>query len=141
MQDATTDDDDKAGEAPAEVDLSHWLDIAEAAATARFTVMARRLPALIREALRLAWRTGRAETVATVALNLLSGVFTAFGLLATTGVLEALLAAGTTPGRVRAALPALLLVAGAGMARPGCRSPSPARPSWRSARAAAPCRS
>ncbi len=100
-----------------EVDLSRWYTHSEAAATARFTVVARRLPALTRQALRLAWQSGRADTVATLVLNVVSGVFTAFGLLATTGVLDALLAAGPTTGRVRAALPALLLVAGAGMAR------------------------
>jgi len=96
---------------------SRWYDHAEAAATARFTVVARRLPALIHQALRLAWQAGRADTVTTLTLNLLSGVFTALGLLATTGVLEALLAAGPTPDRVRAALPSLLLVGGAGVAR------------------------
>jgi ATP-binding cassette subfamily B protein len=100
-----------------EVELSHWWDYAEAAATAKFTVVARRLPALIHQALRLAWRAGPADTVATVTLNLLSGIFTAFGLLATTGVLEALLSAGPTPSRVRAALPSLLLVGGAAVAR------------------------
>jgi ATP-binding cassette subfamily B protein/ATP-binding cassette subfamily C protein len=94
-----------------------WYDYAEAAATARFTVVARRLPALIHHALRLAWRAGPADTVTTLSLNLMSGVFTALGLLATTGVLEALLAAGPTPDRVRAALPSLLLVGGAGVAQ------------------------
>jgi ATP-binding cassette subfamily B protein/ATP-binding cassette subfamily C protein len=94
-----------------------WYDYAETAATARFTVVARRLPALIHHALRLAWRAGPADTVATMTLNLMSGAFTALGLLATTGVLDALLAAGPTPDRVRAALPSLLLVGGAGVAQ------------------------
>lgn len=76
-----------------------------------------RLPALVGQALRLAWRAGPADTVTTVALNLMSGVFTALGLLATTGVLDALLAAGPTPERVRAALPSLLLVGGAAILR------------------------
>ena len=115
MPDAPTHDEET-GEPTAEVNLD-WLDHAQAAVSARFIVMARRLPSLIRTALLLGWRTGRADTVATVGLNLASGVFTAFGLLATTGVLAALLAAGPTPDRVRAALPALLLVAGAGTAR------------------------
>jgi hypothetical protein len=44
-------------------------------------------------------------------LNVGAGVFTAFGLLATTGVLNALLAAGPTPDRVRESMPALALVA------------------------------
>jgi ATP-binding cassette, subfamily B, bacterial len=99
------------------VAVGRWYDHAAAAATARFTVVARRLPALVHQALRLAWRAGPADTVTTMALNLLSGVFTALGLLATTGVLDALLAAGPTPDRVRAALPSLLLVGGAGVAR------------------------
>src|SRR5690349_11396972 len=43
-------------------------------------------------------------------LQLVSGLASAFGLLATTGVLTALLAAGPTPDRVVAALPALVLV-------------------------------
>ncbi|MDN3359618.1 ABC transporter ATP-binding protein [Actinomadura sp. DC4] len=116
-QDSTGQDSEGQGDAlPAMVNL-RWYNHAEAAATAKFTVVARRLPALILQALRLAWRAGPADTVTTLTFNLLSGVFTALGLLATTGVLEALLAAGPTPGRVRAALPSLLLVAGAGVAR------------------------
>jgi ATP-binding cassette subfamily B protein/ATP-binding cassette subfamily C protein len=43
--------------------------------------------------------------VSTIALNLASGAFAGYALFATTGVLQALLAAGPTPGRVRAALP------------------------------------
>jgi ATP-binding cassette, subfamily B, bacterial len=97
--------------------VMRWYDHTEAAATARFTVVARRLPALIHHALRLAWRAGPFDTVAALTLNLMSGVFTALGLLATTGVLAALLAAGPTPDRVRAALPSLLLVGGAGVAQ------------------------
>lgn len=73
-------------------------------------VVARRLPALISQAVRLAWRASRPDTVVTIGLNLAAGVFTAFGLLATTGVLTALFAAGPTPDRVRAALPSLVLV-------------------------------
>src|SRR3569833_4278038 len=87
------------------VAANRWYDHGEAAATARFSAVARRLPALIGQAMRLAWRAGRTDTVTTVALNLMSGVFTALGLLATTGVLDALLASGPTPDRVRAALP------------------------------------
>ncbi|RAY11764.1 ABC transporter ATP-binding protein [Actinomadura craniellae] len=71
---------------------------------------ARQLPALIAQATRLAWSASRADTAAAIGLNLAAGVFTAFGLLATTGVLNALFAAGPTPDRVRAALPSLILV-------------------------------
>ncbi|MFD0904481.1 ABC transporter ATP-binding protein [Actinomadura sediminis] len=75
--------------------------------------MARRLPVLIGQVLRLAWRAGRRDLAATIAFNVAAGVFTAFGLLATTGVLTALFSAGPTPDRVRAAAPELLLVGAA----------------------------
>ncbi|QFG23459.1 ABC transporter ATP-binding protein [Actinomadura sp. WMMB 499] len=82
--------------------------------------MARRLPALIGQVMRLAWRAARRDLVATIVLNAVAGVFTAFGLLATTGVLTALLSAGPTPDRVRAAAPQLLLVGAAITARAAC---------------------
>ncbi|TKK88900.1 ABC transporter ATP-binding protein [Herbidospora galbida] len=82
-----------------------------------FFTVARRLPALFVQSFRMAWQASPRDTVATITLNLLSGVFTAFGLLATTGVLEALFAAGPTPERVRDALPSLLLVGAAAVLR------------------------
>ncbi|WP_424535889.1 ABC transporter ATP-binding protein [Sphaerisporangium viridialbum] len=75
-----------------------------------FLTVARRLPALIGHAVRMAWQASPRDTVATISLSVLGGVFTAFGLLATTGVLQALFSAGPTPDRVKAALPSLLLV-------------------------------
>nr|WP_062341532.1 ABC transporter ATP-binding protein [Herbidospora sakaeratensis] len=82
-----------------------------------FLTVARRLPALIVQSFRMAWEASPRDTAATIALNGLGGVFTAFGLLATAGVLEALFAAGPTPERVRDALPALLLVGAAAVTR------------------------
>ncbi|MEW2357536.1 ABC transporter ATP-binding protein [Spirillospora sp. NPDC029432] len=82
--------------------------------------MARRLPELIAQVMRLAWRANRRDLAVTVTLNVVAGVFTAFGLLATTGVLTALFAAGPTPDRVRAAAPALLLVGAAVAVRAAC---------------------
>ncbi|WP_084258326.1 ABC transporter ATP-binding protein [Microtetraspora malaysiensis] len=87
-----------------------------------FFTIARRLPALIVQAVRMAWEASRRDTAATIGLSLLAGVFTAFGLLATTGVLQALLAAGPTPERVRAALPALLAVGAAATVRTGLQA-------------------
>ncbi|WP_084263024.1 ABC transporter ATP-binding protein [Actinomadura formosensis] len=84
--------------------------------------VARRLPAVIVQAAGLAWRASRADTVATISLNLAAGIFTAFWLLATTGVLTALFSAGPTPGRVRDALPSLALVAGAVALRAGLQA-------------------
>ena len=75
--------------------------------------MARRLPVLMGQVMRLGWRASRRDLVATIVFNVAAGVFTAFGLLATTGVLTALFSAGPTPDRVRAAAPELLLVGAA----------------------------
>ncbi|MFB4309028.1 ABC transporter ATP-binding protein [Actinomadura sp. GTD37] len=94
---------------------------AELAGTGLGTV-ARRLPAVITQAAGLAWRASRVDTVATISLNLLAGIFTAFWLLATTGVLTALFSAAPTPSRVRDALPSLALVAGAVALRAGLQA-------------------
>ncbi|MEV0408660.1 ABC transporter ATP-binding protein [Actinoallomurus sp. NPDC050550] len=99
--------------------LRYWEIHDERFMSAGLTTMARRLPALTGAALRLAWQADRLDTVATLGLNLIAGVFTAFGLLATTGVLESLFADGPSAARVRAALPALLLVATATAVRAG----------------------
>ncbi|WP_431927628.1 ABC transporter ATP-binding protein [Nonomuraea jabiensis] len=82
-----------------------------------FLTIARRLPSLVTQAMRMAWGASRRDTMATITLNLLGGVFTAFGLLATTGVLTALFSEGPTPDRVLAALPSLVVVGGAAVLR------------------------
>ncbi|MFI0486108.1 ABC transporter ATP-binding protein [Actinomadura sp. 9N215] len=94
---------------------------AELAETGMGTV-ARRLPGVIAQATGLAWRASRIDTLATISLNLVAGIFTAFWLLATTGVLTALFSGGPTPGRVRDALPSLALVAGAVGLRAGLQA-------------------
>ncbi|WP_106399239.1 ABC transporter ATP-binding protein [Actinocorallia populi] len=86
--------------------VAHSVELAET----RMGTVARRLPSLVSQSMRLAWRAGRRDTLTAVVLNLLAGVFTAFGLLATTEVLHALFATGPTPDRVREALPSLVLV-------------------------------
>ncbi|MBO4274192.1 ABC transporter ATP-binding protein [Microbispora triticiradicis] len=93
-----------------EIESPQWARHYGTMAGLSFLTVARRLPGLTRQALRIAWEASPRDTVATIALSVLGGVFTAFGLLATTGVLTALLQAGPTPDRVRAALPSLLLV-------------------------------
>ncbi|MET8161561.1 ABC transporter ATP-binding protein [Sphaerisporangium sp. NPDC005289] len=100
-----------------EVTLGDWYAHADKMTGVGFLTVARRLPALIRHAVRLAWQASRRDTAATIALSVLGGVFTAFGLLATTGVLQALFTAGPTPERVRAAVPSLLLVGAAATLR------------------------
>lgn len=100
--------DDRSG-----LEITYWESHDEELLKAGLGTMLRRLPALVTAAVRLAWRAGRRDTAVALGGNLLAGVFTAFGLLATSGVLASLFAAGPTPGRVRAALPALALVAAA----------------------------
>ncbi len=112
-------DDD---ELSAELTVEFWQAHDERMAAASFRAMARRLPGLIGQAVRLGWEANRRDTTATVALNLASGIFTGYALIATTGVLQALFAAGPTPHRVRAALPSLVLVALATAARAGLQS-------------------
>ncbi|MGP3934822.1 ABC transporter ATP-binding protein [Nonomuraea sp. KM88] len=100
-----------------EISFSDWHAHTDKMAEVGFLTIARRLPSLVDEALRMAWRASPRDTVATVTLNLLGGVFTAFGLLATTGVLTALFSEGPTPDRVMAALPGLVLVGAAAVLR------------------------
>ncbi|WP_225878506.1 hypothetical protein [Spongiactinospora rosea] len=76
--------------------LPKWFALNDKMDGVGFLTVARRLPSLVRHAVRMAWRAGPRGTTATVALSLLGGVFTAFGPLATTGVLEALFAEGPT---------------------------------------------
>ncbi|MER5645801.1 ABC transporter ATP-binding protein [Streptosporangium sp. NPDC002524] len=93
-----------------EISVSGWYAHTDKMAKVGFLTIARRLPALVSQAVRLAWAASPRDTAIAITLSLLSGAFTAFGLLATTGVLSALFEAGPTPDRVRAALPSLILV-------------------------------
>ncbi|MEU4365744.1 ABC transporter ATP-binding protein [Micromonospora chersina] len=109
-----SEQDDPAEEAGLpELEDPHWMHRATEFAHTTFWSVARRLPALVREALALAWQTSRRDTIASIGLNVAAGVLTTLGLLATTGVLQQLFAAGPTPQRIRAAVPALVLAAAA----------------------------
>ena len=114
--------DSCADELTAELSAAYWEAYGERMASIGFLAMARQFPGLVGHALRLGWQASRRDTVATISLNLLSGVFTGYALLATTGVLDALFAAGPTPHRVRAALPSLALVASSVAARSGLQA-------------------
>ncbi|MEV4400090.1 ABC transporter ATP-binding protein [Nonomuraea sp. NPDC049607] len=100
-----------------EITISDWYAHNDKMAEVGFLTIARRLPSLVAQAMSMSWRAGPRDTVATIALNLLGGLFTAFGLLATTGVLSALFSEGPTPDRVLAALPSLVLVGAAAVLR------------------------
>jgi ATP-binding cassette subfamily B protein len=71
------------------------------------------MPRLIVEALRISWSADRVRTGIVAMSTLTSGAMATFGLLATQRVLVALFTAGPTPDRVRAALPALFMLAAA----------------------------
>jgi ATP-binding cassette, subfamily B, bacterial len=103
----------------AELTAHYWRAYDQRMATVRFKDVARRFPALVGQAVGLGWSANRRDTIATIGLNLASGVFGGYALFATTGVLQALFAAGPTPHRVRAALPSLILVAVATAFRSG----------------------
>jgi len=106
-------------EVTAELTAAYWSAYDARMAAVGFRDVARRFPGLVGQAVRLGWSASRLDTVATITLNVASGVFTAFALFATTGVLEALFAGGPTPQRLRAALPSLILVAAATATRAG----------------------
>ena len=103
----------------AELTAHYWRQYDQRMATVGFRDVARRFPGLVGQAIRLGWSASPFDTVVTIGLNLVSGVAGGYALYATTGVLEALFAAGPTPHRVRAALPSLILVAAATAARSG----------------------
>ena len=110
---------DAADHETAELTAAYWRAYDQRLATVKFSDVARRFPALIRQAVSLGWSASKRDTAATIALNLASGVFGGYALYATTGVLQALFAGGPTPDRVRAALPSLILVAASTAARSG----------------------
>jgi ATP-binding cassette subfamily B protein len=111
--------DEQADELTAELSASYWRAFDEQMSSISFRAVARRFPGLVVQAVRLGWEASRRDIVAAITLNLASGVFTGYALFATTGVLQALFTAGPTPGRVRAALPSLVLVAAAVAVRSG----------------------
>jgi ATP-binding cassette subfamily B protein len=109
-------------ESTAELAAAYWRAYDERMATTSFLAMARQFPGLVAHAVRLGRQASRRDLVATVTLNLVSGVFTGYALLATTDVLQALFAAGPTPHRVQAAIPSLALVAAAVAVRSGLQT-------------------
>jgi ATP-binding cassette, subfamily B, bacterial len=100
-----------------ELAVPYWLTGFAEAANTTFWRMLRRLPWLLRQAWRLAWGTDRRTTLAVVTFQVAAGVASAVGLVSVVGVLDGLLQAGPTPERIRAAVPSLLVLAGAGTAR------------------------
>ena len=92
------------------VDRAWEVHDADLAAGRRFRGLTRRLPSLVFQVTKLAWQASRVDCAVTVGCDVVAGLLSAFGLLATSHVLTALLEDGPTPSRVRAALPALLVI-------------------------------
>ncbi|GAA2663751.1 ABC transporter ATP-binding protein [Streptomyces lunalinharesii] len=100
-----------------EMEEAYWSLFDGAAAQATVRQMLARLPKIARQIGQLAWRADRNATRALIICELASAAMTAFGLMASVSVLQALFAQGPTPDRVWAALPQLLAVVGCLAAR------------------------
>jgi ATP-binding cassette subfamily B protein len=86
---------------------------AEAGGAISTRAMTRRLPQLIRRALALAWKVNPRAAIALLVCQAASGVLEAFGLLATTGTITALVSSGNIGDRLVQAWPSLLMLASA----------------------------
>src|SRR5580693_8955059 len=80
---ARAEPDSEADELTAELAAFYWQAHDQRLAETGFGSIARQLPGLIGQAIRLGWQANRRDTVATIGLNLASGVLTGFALLAT----------------------------------------------------------
>ena len=109
----TEDEGGATRSATAPLSTPSWLWRSEALTGTSFLAMLRRLPALLTRAARLGWRASPRDTVLAVVLTVTGGLFTTFGVLATSNVAAALLTAGPTAERLRAALPSLIVVGAA----------------------------
>jgi hypothetical protein len=91
---------DKAGPAPLigvdDIGTPSWAQGYESVANAGLPAVARAAPRTAVLAAQWAWQTSRPLTIATAVLQLLAGVVTAFGLLATANVFSRLLEQGPT---------------------------------------------
>jgi ATP-binding cassette subfamily B protein/ATP-binding cassette subfamily C protein len=87
-----------------------WIAGYEQLSVTGFWPIARRLPALLGAALKLAAGASRSRMVWLLVLQVVAGVCQAVSLFATTGALGALIASGPTPDKISAALPSLVLI-------------------------------
>jgi ATP-binding cassette, subfamily B, bacterial len=99
-----------------------WESGLRARADAGLLAVFAELPRLVSAAFGISWQANRTRTTIVAGATVTAGVMSAFGLLATQGVLVGLFAAGPTPQRIRAALPALLALAAVTAIRAGLGS-------------------
>ncbi|MGX7826213.1 ABC transporter ATP-binding protein [Actinokineospora sp. 24-640] len=95
-----------------EMDTPYW-HLDEDAMSLTVPQLLRRLPSSLRPVLAILRDTAPRAALAILLLQVASGLAFAFGLLATTGALDKLFAAGPTGERVLAAVPSLLVVVAA----------------------------
>ncbi len=96
-----------------DMETPYWAQGYEKVASAGLREVATAVPRTLARVVSWAWRAAPRLTLGAGALQLLGGAAQAFGLLATADVFTRLLAAGPTPDRVLAALPALAVVVAA----------------------------
>ncbi|MBM7776554.1 ABC-type multidrug transport system fused ATPase/permease subunit [Actinokineospora baliensis] len=101
----------KPGAPLAELSAPVWFGHADQVIRASLWQLVRALPAAMGLVARTAWRADRAAVSLGFGAQVVSGVVTAMGLLAVTGVLTSLFVAGPTPDRLVAAAPSLVVLA------------------------------
>ncbi|MEU8786659.1 ABC transporter ATP-binding protein [Streptomyces sp. NPDC048637] len=100
------------GDMAEELEEAYWSVYDGAAAKSTVGEVLVRLPRIVRQIGRLAWQADRSATLAVVVLQLAAAAMSAFGLVASVGVLRELFGHGPTPDKVRNAVPQILLVVG-----------------------------
>ncbi|HEY4008214.1 MAG TPA: ABC transporter ATP-binding protein [Pseudonocardia sp.] len=93
-----------------DVEVPYWAEVDQSVAESSTWMLVRSVPRVIAAMVGQAWRVAPGLTALAGLLQLASGVASAFGLLATAGVLTQLLEAGAHPEQVIRALPALGVV-------------------------------
>ncbi|MGW0660159.1 ATP-binding cassette domain-containing protein [Streptodolium elevatio] len=105
---------DRAGESGQELRyVGSAGDTEEALRQVTTRAMAARLPRLIAQALRLAWAADPRASAALLVCQVLAGILEAFGLLATTSTITAVISSGEIGDRLRDAAPSLVVLAAA----------------------------
>lgn len=116
---ANPDDTTTDGSVLPELRTMWWETGMQARASANAWAVFTGLPRWINTAIRISWRADRTRTLIVAATTLAAGLMATFGLLAAQRVLIELFAAVPTPERIRAALPALVLLAATVATRSG----------------------
>ncbi|MGV9777512.1 ABC transporter ATP-binding protein [Streptosporangium sp. NPDC003464] len=113
---------EEAAEFPELADDPAWYPREDELSRVPFRVVARRLPRLVADATRLARQASPRDTAASLSLGVAGAVLMLFTLLPATGVFQNLITAASPAGAFRDALPSLLVIAAAGLARTAART-------------------